>query len=115
MPLVNSDAQVIQEKRMSLRRLVADRLGFGSHFTYQNAKKIKLYASVKLIDQVDQLKISVSKGTKLCSDLVRKKKIVKKKINVNKSEVNDLSISSQSVSSNEGNYALSNIRCQNLV
>ncbi|MES2142504.1 MAG: Cro/CI family transcriptional regulator [Pseudomonadota bacterium] len=72
-PLKNIDAQVRREKRMPLRRLVADRLGFGSHFTYQNAKKIKLYASGELIDQVDQQKISISKATKLCPVLSSKK------------------------------------------
>lgn len=65
--LMNNDAQVSWEKRMSLRQLIANRLGFGSHFTYQNAKKIILYASAELKDQVDQRKISISKAAKLSS------------------------------------------------
>lgn len=67
--LLNKDAQVIQKKRMPLRQLIADRLGFGSHFTYKNAKKIKLYADAELIGQVDQEKISISKAAKLCLGL----------------------------------------------
>jgi DNA-binding transcriptional regulator YdaS (Cro superfamily) len=66
--LVNKDAQVTQQKRIPLRQLIANRLGFGSHFTYQNAKKIKLYASAELLSQVDKQKISISKAAKLCSD-----------------------------------------------
>lgn len=62
--LMNKDAEVIQKKRLPLRQVIAHRLGFGSHFTYQNAKKIKLYASTELIDQVDQRKISISKAAK---------------------------------------------------
>lgn len=70
--LMNKDAEVIQQKRTSLRQLLAHRLGFGSHFTYQNAKKIKLYASVELIAQVNQRKISISKAAKLCPVLAKK-------------------------------------------
>jgi DNA-binding transcriptional regulator YdaS (Cro superfamily) len=71
--LMNENAQVTQEKRKPLRQLIAHRLGFGSHFTYQNAKKIKLYASAELIEQVDQQKISISKAATLCSVLSGKK------------------------------------------
>jgi DNA-binding transcriptional regulator YdaS (Cro superfamily) len=65
--LMNKDAQVSSVKRSSMRQLIADRLGFGSHFTYQNARKITLYASAELIKQVDQRKISISKAAKRCS------------------------------------------------
>lgn len=71
--LMNKHAQVSHEKRMPLRQLIANCLGFGSHFTYQSAKKIKIYASDELIDQVDQQKISISKAAKLCSFLSSKK------------------------------------------
>lgn len=64
--LMNKDAQVTQKKRMPLRQLIAKRLGFGSHFTYQNAKKIKIYGSLELLGEVDQQKISISKAVKLC-------------------------------------------------
>lgn len=67
--LMNKDAQVKQHKRTPLRQLIANRLGFGSHFTYHNAKKIKLYASAELIAQVDQKKISISKAARLCPTL----------------------------------------------
>lgn len=63
--LMNKDAQVTQKKRISLRQLIAHRLGFGSHFTYLNAKKIIRVASTELIEQVDQQKISISKAAKL--------------------------------------------------
>ena len=72
--LMNSDAQVSQRKNRPLRGMIAARLGFGSHFTYQNAKKIKLCAGTELIDQVDQEKISISKATKLCPALSGQKK-----------------------------------------
>ena len=113
-PLKNSDAQVSREKRIPLRRLIANRLGFGSHFTYQNAKKIKLYASAELIDQVDQEKISISKAIKLCQVLPVQKKMLRKKNIASKLEANDVAISSQPISLNEGNYVLSNVRYQNL-
>ncbi|MFZ0219314.1 MAG: YdaS family helix-turn-helix protein [Candidatus Aquirickettsiella sp.] len=76
--LMNKYAQVSLEKRTPLRQLIANRLGFGSHFTYQNAKKIKLYASAELIGQVDQRNISISKAAKLCPVLSIKKTIGKK-------------------------------------
>lgn len=73
--LMNNDAQVSREKRTPLRQLIATRLGFGSHFTYQNAKRLKLYAGNELMKQVDQRKISISKAAKLCPVLsVRKVK-----------------------------------------
>lgn len=72
--LVNNDAQVIREKKIPLRQLIATRLGFGSHFTYQNAKKIKLFANEELIEKVDQQVISISKAKKLCSFLSNVKK-----------------------------------------
>ncbi|MGC1854466.1 MAG: YdaS family helix-turn-helix protein [Candidatus Aquirickettsiella sp.] len=71
--LMNKAAQVTQKKSISLRQLIANRLGFGSHFTYQNAKKIKLNASTELIAQVDQRKISISKAVKLYSVLSDKR------------------------------------------
>lgn len=70
--LLNKDAQVTQEKRPPLRQLIANRLGFGSHFTYQNAKKIKIYANAELIMQVEQGKISISKAAKLFPKLSKK-------------------------------------------
>ncbi len=74
--LLNTDAQVMTQQRIPLRQLIANCLGFGSHFTYQNAKKITLYASIELIEQVDQQKISISKAVKSVSFC--KKKILKK-------------------------------------
>lgn len=71
--LMNKAAQVTLQKRMTLRQLIAHRLGFGSHFTYQNAKKIKLFANVELIEKVDQRIISISKAKKLSSVLAEKK------------------------------------------
>ncbi len=65
MRLVNKAAQVSLQKRMPLRQLVAERLGFGSHFTYQNAKRIKLLGNIELIEKVDQKIISISKAKKL--------------------------------------------------
>lgn len=70
--LVNKAAQVAQKKRLPLRQLIANRLGFGSHFTYQNAKKIKIYANAELIMQVEQGKISISKAAKLSTKLSKK-------------------------------------------
>jgi hypothetical protein len=58
--------------------LIAHRLGFGSHFTYQNAKKIKLFANAELIEKVDQRIISISKAKKLSSVLTEK--ILSKKL-----------------------------------
>lgn len=81
-PLMNKDAQVSQEKRISLRQLIAHRLGFGSHFTYQNAKKIKINANIELIEQVDQRKLSISKAARLCPVVCAKKR---KKLLLNKS------------------------------
>lgn len=72
-PLMNEDAQVSFKKRMPLRQLIAKRLGFGSHFTYQNAKKIKISGGLKLLSEVDQQKISISKAAKQCSVLSNKK------------------------------------------
>lgn len=71
--LMNKAAQVTLQKRMTLRQLIANRLGFGSHFTYQNAKKIKLSADAELIEKVDQQIISISKAKKLSSVLSEKK------------------------------------------
>lgn len=79
---MNNDAQVNREERTPLRELIATRLGFGSHFTYQNAKRLKLYASNELMNQVDQRKISISKAAKLCPVLSVRK--VKKKTNLSK-------------------------------
>jgi DNA-binding transcriptional regulator YdaS (Cro superfamily) len=61
-PLRNIHAEVLAEKNGPMRQLIANRLGFGSHFTYQNAKKIKLYGNTELIDQVDRQKLSISKA-----------------------------------------------------
>lgn len=72
--LVNKAAQVSLQKRLPLRQLIANRLGFGSHFTYQNAKKIRLLANIELIEKVDQQVISISKAKKLCSVLSSHKK-----------------------------------------
>ncbi|MEN9917371.1 MAG: hypothetical protein RLY40_1310 [Pseudomonadota bacterium] len=72
--LVNKAAQVSLQKRLPLRQLIANRLGFGSHFTYQNAKKIKLLANIELIKKVDQQVISISKAQKLCLVLSSHKK-----------------------------------------
>lgn len=72
--LVNKAAQVSLQKRMPLRQLIANRLGFGSHFTYQNAKKIKLFANTDLIEKVDQHIFSISKAKKLHSMLSKPKK-----------------------------------------
>lgn len=72
--LVNKAAQVSVQKRMPLRQLIANRLGFGSHFTYQNAKKIKLFANSELIDKVDQHIFSISKAKKLYSMFSNQKK-----------------------------------------
>ena len=44
--LMQHAAQVYIEKHGKRRQLVANRLGFGSHFTYLSAKKIKLHGSV---------------------------------------------------------------------
>lgn len=71
--LMNEDAQVIQKKRIPLRQLIAQRLGFGSHFTYQNAKKIKNFGELTLLGEVDQQKISISKAAKRCFVLADKK------------------------------------------
>lgn len=71
--LMNKAAQVTLKKRMTLRQLIAHRLGFGSHFTYQSAKKIKLFANAELIEKVDQRIISISKAKKLSSVLTEKK------------------------------------------
>lgn len=85
--LMNINAQVSQEKSMPMRQLIADRLGFGSHFTYQNAKKIIRYAGAELIEQVDKQKISISKAAKLCSGLPDK--TIERKITLSKAEAND--------------------------
>lgn len=71
--LMNKSAQVSLQKSMPLRQLIANRLGFGSHFTYQNAKKIKLFANTELIGKVDQRIVSISKAKQLCSVLSNKK------------------------------------------
>lgn len=105
--LMNKYAEVRQEKRTPLRQLIAIRLGFGSHFTYQNAKKIKRYSSAELIGRVDQEKISIYKATKVCPVLSVKKKN-EQNITPNKTKAHDLSISGQSASLKEENYALSN-------
>ena len=76
--LMNKAAQVTLQKKMTLRQLIAHRLGFGSHFTYQNAKKIKLFANAELIEKVDQRIISISKAKKLSSVLTEK--ILSKKL-----------------------------------
>lgn len=73
-PLRNIHAQVLAEKNAPMRQLIANRLGFGSHFTYRNAKKIKLYGNMELMDQVDQKKLSISKAASFCEVLdIRKK------------------------------------------
>lgn len=71
--LVNKAAQVSLQKRMPLRQLIAKRLGFGSHFTYQNAKRIKLLGNIELIKQVDKKIISISKAKNLCVVLSNQK------------------------------------------
>ena len=73
-PMRNSYAQVLIEKQVPMRQLIANRLGFGSHFTYQKAKKIKLYGNMELIDQVDQKKLSIYKAANFCEVLDIKKK-----------------------------------------
>src|SRR5436190_1415451 len=72
--LVNEAAQVRSQKSMPLRQLIAHRLGFGSHFTYQSAKKVKLFANPELIEKVDQCIVSISMAKKLCSVLANPKK-----------------------------------------
>lgn len=69
--LVNKAAQVSLQKRLPLRQLIANRLGFGSHFTYQNAKKIKLLANSELIKKVDQQVISISKAKKIMFSFIQ--------------------------------------------
>ncbi|MFM2322961.1 MAG: hypothetical protein RLZZ225_1114 [Pseudomonadota bacterium] len=64
--LRNNDAQVLSGKLIPMRQLIANLLGFGSHFTYQNAKKIKLYGDTELIAEVDRQKLSLSKAANFC-------------------------------------------------
>lgn len=105
--LVNNDAQVVPKKRITMRQLIADRLGFGSHFTYQNAKQVKFTGSPELIANVDQYKLSVSKAAKLCklsyaernNNLsISKEENIKKEISDKfRKDLNDLKMNSQFV------------------
>lgn len=122
--LVQRPAKVVLKKGINLRQLIAKRLGFASHFSYQSAKKIKLNGSPQLIRCVDQQNLAISTAARL-SKLSRaeqdniltfsKKNIIKKAFEINiSSRSNDLSITSKPTSCEE-NHALSNVRRQNLV
>jgi DNA-binding transcriptional regulator YdaS (Cro superfamily)/transposase len=123
--LVQHAAQVYLKKGSNLRQLVASRLGFGSHFTYLSAKKIKLYGSELLMRYVDGKSLAISTAARLSKlslteqnkILAQKKKdIIKKAFEVNSSYcANKLSVSAQFNPNNEEKHALSNVRCQNLV
>ena len=56
--LVQNSAHVQSGKKT--RDLIAELLGFGSHFTYQEAKKIKSLSAPALIDAVDKASLSIS-------------------------------------------------------
>ena len=108
-------AEVLLEPGETLRQLIAKRLGFVSHFTYQSAKKIKTKGSVRLIRQVDQLELAVSTAVKLTKFSIEeqnkilsetKKNILKKALNSQAVEAsNHLAIHSKSNSQKES-YAL---------
>lgn len=105
--LVNNDAQVTRKKRITLRQLVAYRLGFGSHFTYQNAKQIKRMGNHELITQVDQYKLSISKAARLSKlsyeeqtnnlSISKLEHIKKEMTDTLHKELKDLKVNSQSI------------------
>lgn len=122
--LRHRSAQVCLKKSGRLRQLIANRLGFGSHFTYLSAKKIKLQGSELLIACVDRKELAISTAARISklsfaeqNDLLTqgKKNIIKKAFELNRPCCsNELSVNSKSTS-NEEKHALSNVRCQNLV
>lgn len=122
--LMQHSAEVRKRKGFNLRQLIAKRLGFASHFTYQSAKKVKINGSIKLIACVDQHELAISTAARLSklSRVDQNKILIQPKKNViqyasEKKPGNccELSISSQSTSINEESHALSNVRRQNLV
>ena len=63
--LMQHATQVSLKSGNNLRQLVANRLGFGSHFTYLSAKKIKLNGSEQLIARIDQKELAISTADRL--------------------------------------------------
>lgn len=122
--LMQHSAQVCMKKYGRLRQLIASRLGFGSHFTYLSAKKIKLYGSKLLIAYVDRKELAISTAARLSKVAISeqnkilaqsKKEIIKKAFEISKDFCsNELSVNSK-FTLNEEKHALSNVRCQNLV
>ncbi|WP_218813983.1 Cro/CI family transcriptional regulator [Rickettsiella endosymbiont of Dermanyssus gallinae] len=53
------------DKGTKTREFVATHLGFGSHFTYQQAKELFQRGCPELIEEADQKKISISKAASL--------------------------------------------------
>lgn len=122
--LMQHSAEVRRKKGFNLRQLIAKRLGFASHFTYQSAKKVKSNGNLQLIACVDQHELAISTAARLTKlSLVEQNKVLiqPKKNSIKKAFVKkscnclELSTSSQSTSINEESHALSNVRCQNLV
>lgn len=122
--LMQHDAQVSLKKTSNLRQRVANRLGFGSHFTYMNAKKIKLHGSELLIARVDCKELAISTAARLIKLSVTeqneilsksKKNIIKKAFEIGRSCCSNEPSANSQFTSNEAKHALSNVRCQNLV
>ena len=122
--LMQDAAQVYIKNYGKLRQLIANRLGFGSHFTYLSAKKIKLYGSELLIACVDRKELAISTAARLSKLSISeqnkvlaqsKKDIIKKAFEIGRACCsNKLSVNSK-FTLNEEKHALSNVRCQNLV
>jgi DNA-binding transcriptional regulator YdaS (Cro superfamily) len=116
---LNNYAEVIL-KKLSTRQLVANRLGFGSHFTYQNAKKIKSQGSIELIEQVDRGELSIYKGASFCklsrtkenNSLLEPQKACHKSSHekARSSNLDVLTTNSKLSSSNKKDYLLSEVR-----
>jgi len=62
---VQNSALIHFEKGIKTRKFLAKYLGFGSHFTYQQAKILLQYGCPELINQVNQKKMAVSKAARL--------------------------------------------------
>ncbi|WP_218814674.1 YdaS family helix-turn-helix protein [Rickettsiella endosymbiont of Dermanyssus gallinae] len=116
--LMQHSAQVCLKNFGKLRALVASRLGFGSHFTYLSAKKIKSNGSEQLIARVDQKELAISTAARLSKLSIAeqntiltqsKKNIIKKAFEIGRVCCsNELSLHAKSTS-NEENHVLSKI------
>jgi DNA-binding transcriptional regulator YdaS (Cro superfamily) len=122
--LMQPAAQVVVKRNGRLRQFIARRLGFGSHFTYLSAKKIKLQGIPALIDSVDQKELAISSAVQFIKFSTAeqekllnrtKKNPLKNKMSLNKVFHTNRVAVNANFNPSEENYALSNVRCQNLV